>query len=105
VGIQSDYWRGGDWNAYCARCGEKAKASQLIKEWQGYFVCRSCHEPRQPQDFVRSIREFPDVPWVQNPDPQYLSDYVTFYNNKNVFVGLVNNRDQTINFFTTEDVG
>lgn len=73
----SDYYKPGDWNAYCARCGRKRKASELRRQWQGYYVCPEEWEPRQPQDFVRGITEHPTPPWVQDPAPIFVGGYCT----------------------------
>ena len=95
---QPDYFVGGDWNAYCARCGGKFKASQLRKQWQGYYVCPGDWEPRQPQDFVRSIRERPEVPWSQDPADIFVATPVSFQNNKLQFVQFVNNKGLPVQF-------
>lgn len=63
---QADYLALGDWNAACYRCGAKFKASMLRKNWQGYYTCDSCWEPRHPQDFVRGVPDFPAPPWTQS---------------------------------------
>lgn len=55
----------GDWNALCFECGRKFKASQMIRHWQGYYVCQQHWEPRQSQDFVRSVPDVITPPWVQ----------------------------------------
>lgn len=70
---QPDFYEGGDWNAVCFRCGAKRKASQLWKQWQGYFVCPEHWEPRHPQDFVRSVPDYPGTPWSQ---PEILNNYI-----------------------------
>ena len=64
-GGKADYLELGDWNAVCYECGRKFKASQLLRHWQGYYVCKEHWEPRQPQDFVRSINDVQTPPWVQ----------------------------------------
>jgi hypothetical protein len=61
----ADYWEPGDWNARCSICGAKAKASTLVRNWQGFYRHPRCNEPRQPQDFVRGIKENITVPWSQ----------------------------------------
>lgn len=43
----------------CDRCSFKRYASQLIKTWDGFWVCgpttgKTCFETRHPQDFVRA---------------------------------------------------
>lgn len=61
----ADYLKLGDWNAVCYQCGLKFKASDLIRHWQGYWVCSDCFEPRHPQDFVRGIHDEQTPPWTQ----------------------------------------
>ena len=62
---RADYLELGDWNAVCYECGRKRKASTLLQHWQGYYVCPEHWEPRQPQDFVRSIPDVQTPPWTQ----------------------------------------
>lgn len=62
---QADYFAEGDWNATCFQCGRKRKASQMVKNWQNYWVCPEHNEPRHPQDFVRGVPETQTPPWVQ----------------------------------------
>lgn len=64
---KADYLKLGDWNAQCFRCGFKNKAGELRKQWQGYWVCTACWEPRQPQDFAKGVPDLQTVPWSQ-PD-------------------------------------
>lgn len=61
------YFSPGDWNVQCFRCGFKRKASEMQKQWQGFWVCPGHWEPRQPQDFVRGVPDDVSVPYVQ-PD-------------------------------------
>jgi hypothetical protein len=49
----------------------------LLKHWQGFFVCRNCWEPRQPQDFVQGTYDVQIPPWTQPPP-------------KDIFVGSAN---------------
>ena len=62
---RADFLDLGNWNAQCFRCGMKRKASELRRQWQGYYVCPEHWEPRQPQDFVRAVPDQPGVPWDQ----------------------------------------
>jgi hypothetical protein len=51
-----DYYKKGDYNVICDRCGAKFKASECAMEWDNLFVCKAnCFEERQPQDFVRGL--------------------------------------------------
>lgn len=69
---RADYLKVGDHNARCFRCGEKRKASELKKEWEGYWVCPKCWNPRQPQDFVRSVPDVMQAPYVQAPEDRFV---------------------------------
>lgn len=62
---KADFLVDGDWNALCFECGRKFKASTMRRHWQGYYVCEQHWEPRQPQDFVRSVPDVQTPPWVQ----------------------------------------
>lgn len=58
-----DYFLGGSWNARCDICDFKFKAHELRKRWDGLMVCAKDWEPRQPQDFVRGVRDQQPLPW------------------------------------------
>ncbi len=62
---RADYYASGDWNVVCYECGRKRKAGQMWRYWQGYWLCPEHWEPRQPQDFVRGIKDVQTPPWVQ----------------------------------------
>jgi hypothetical protein len=65
----ADYLRNGTYNGICDRCGSKFKFSDLKLEWDGLYVCTAngCWEPRQPQDYVKGIRDDMAVP-VSRPE-------------------------------------
>lgn len=56
----------GAWNVDCAQCCRKFKNYELSRDWRGVYLCRSCWDPRHPQDFVRAAAERPGVPWTQD---------------------------------------
>tara|TARA_A100001518_G_C1168074_1_gene20408 strand:- start:253 stop:582 length:330 start_codon:yes stop_codon:yes gene_type:complete len=35
--------------ALCDRCGQQYKYLQLRQEWNGFFTCPDCFEPKHPQ--------------------------------------------------------
>ena len=51
------------YNALCDSCGRKFKASQLLRRWDGLYVCKQDYETRHPQDFLRVQKEKISVPW------------------------------------------
>jgi hypothetical protein len=71
---RADYLLLGDWNVQCFQCGFKAKASQMVRNWQGYWVHPEHNEPRQTQDFVRGVPDNQISPWVQ-PWPAVVYTY------------------------------
>ena len=63
------YYRAGDWNVICDRCGSKRYASETKHEWTGLVVCADgCWEPRNEQDFVRGVADQQVVPFSR-PEP------------------------------------
>lgn len=68
--MSRDYLDLGDWNAACAECGRKRKASELKRlppgvPGAGMYVCPEHWDARHPQEFVRGIPDKPAAPWVQ----------------------------------------
>lgn len=74
---QADYLEVGDWNVACSMCGRKRKASQMVKNWQGFWRCPEHNEPRHPQDFVRSVPDNMTPAFVQ-PQTDTDIDICTF---------------------------
>jgi hypothetical protein len=74
----ADYYRSGTYNGICDRCGSKFKFSDLKLEWDGLYVCTAngCWEPRQPQDYVKGVRDDMAVP-VSRPDTTIFTDTIT----------------------------
>lgn len=71
-----NYYKPGDWNAICDRCGFKFKASELKLEWTGLRVCEKDFELRHPQDFLRAKPDKIVVPWTR-PDYNEVTTTVT----------------------------
>lgn len=70
------YWKRGDHNGICQRCGFEFKFSELHKTWDGLWVCADDWEPRHPQDYVRGI---PDNQSVRNTSPETPDTYAPFF--------------------------
>lgn len=67
--FKATYYRAGSWNAICDVCGQKYKAHELRKRWDGLQVCNADFESRHPQDLIRPIKERNSVPWTR-PRPE-----------------------------------
>ena len=50
-------WKPGRHWVVCQRCGLDYYDNDIKPEWTGAIVCKSCWEPRHPQDFTRSYPE------------------------------------------------
>ena len=63
---QADFFKSGEFNFYCDLCGKKGKSGTAVKTWDGHYVCKSHKEIRNPQDFVRGVRETLALPWSRS---------------------------------------
>jgi len=66
----------GDYNAICASCGRKFKASTMLKRWDGLFVCKADYEVKHPQ---LSLRVHGDKQTVPIPRPDSVTDVFINY--------------------------
>lgn len=60
---KADYYRSGEYNFFCDLCGAKTKSSDSMLTWNGLRVCRHHKEVRNPQDFLRGVKDDQSVPW------------------------------------------
>lgn len=60
---KADFFRSGSWNFFCDLCGAKTKSDDSMLTWNGLRVCKHHKEVRNPQDFVRGVKDDPSVPW------------------------------------------
>lgn len=58
----------GQWNADCDQCGRMFKSGSLRKQWNGLYTCSQCWEPRQPQDFVRAVKDNSPPAFIRGRD-------------------------------------
>jgi hypothetical protein len=58
-----------DWNIICDASGFKIKASQSVRQWDGAIVDRRFVDRRNPQDFVKGVREDSSVPFARPEGP------------------------------------
>lgn len=65
--MSDDTPRPGDYRVICDASGFKVWASETVIQWDNARVLRRFAEPRQPQDFVRGVKDDQRVP---NPRPE-----------------------------------
>ena len=74
----ADYYEDGSYNFFCDLCGRKEKSSKGVKTWDNHYVCRSHKEARNPQDFVRGVKDIQTVPWKRTePADTYVTGWGT----------------------------
>jgi hypothetical protein len=66
---EADYYKSGEWNFVCDLCGRKNKSGMAMFTWQGLYVCRHHKEVRNPQDFLRGVKDDQSVPWSRPYHP------------------------------------
>lgn len=71
---RADYFKDGDWNGICDRCGQKYKASQLKLTWDNLRVCPRDFEVRHPQDFVKGVMDNQTPPFTVPEPPDVFVD-------------------------------
>jgi len=64
----ADYYASGQWNFYCDLCGRKQKSGNAMKTWDGFYVCKSHKEQRNPQDFIKGVLDDQSTPWSRPDD-------------------------------------
>lgn len=74
----NNYFADGQWDFICDLCGKKNKSGNAMKTWDNYYVCRHHKEVRNPQDFVRGVREEMRLPWSRpESPPNYIPSFYT----------------------------
>lgn len=59
----ADFFKSGNWNFFCDLCGRKQKSARAMFTWNGLYVCKHHKEIRNPQDFLRGVKDDQTVPW------------------------------------------
>lgn len=59
----------GDWYRICDRTGFKVRAKHTKQEWTHNIVREQSFEERQPQDFVRGVYDYQNVPLPRPRSP------------------------------------
>lgn len=74
---RADFYKQGAWNFTCDLCGAKNKSTDAMLTWNGLYVCRHHREVRNPQDFLRGVKDNQSVPWTRPYEPP-LCDTTSF---------------------------
>ena len=73
----ADYYLEGAWNLRCQECYKKIKSTDAYFRWDNLWVCSTCWEIRNPQDFVRGIPDNSSIPFsTGNPPPIYIGTFL-----------------------------
>jgi len=67
-----NYYKKGDYTVYCDRSGFMRKASQCRMQWNGLLVAKEFFEERQPQDYVKGLKDKQTVPICRPQNIVYL---------------------------------
>jgi len=67
---KADFYKDGEWNFTCDLCGAKNKSGDAMKTWQNLYVCKHHREVRNPQDFLRGVRDNQSTPWSRPKPPE-----------------------------------
>jgi hypothetical protein len=89
------YYVMGSYNMACDECGRGFKAGELKKRWDGAYTCSACWEPRQPQDFVRGVKDNPSVP-IARPRTGLPTNVGVWVNNMSWVIPWTNNLGNVI---------
>ena len=74
---QADFYKSGEFNFTCDLCGRKEKSGRAMFTWQGLYVCKHHREARNPQDFLRGVKDNQTTPWSRPWQPP-LCDTTSF---------------------------
>ncbi len=61
---RADFYLPGGWNMLCQVCGFKYKNVDMRLRWDNVWCCPEDYELRQPQDFVRGVKDQMAVPYT-----------------------------------------
>lgn len=65
-----DFFVGGQWKAQCDICSRTYKSGELRLTWDKFRACSDCWYPRNPQDFIRGVRDQQAPPWTRPENNQ-----------------------------------
>lgn len=69
----------GDWLVECMRCGRMFKGSELLRTWDGLYVCQEDWEPKHPQLTVRGVQDITRTPWSSPEPPDVFTDDIGYW--------------------------
>lgn len=86
-----NYYLHGSWNAICQSCGQKKKAADMTRRWDGLYVCTdTCFEYRHPQDFVKVRADKQTPPWTSpRPPDVFVPINFTLFPNEDIVINEI----------------
>jgi len=76
TGKCGDNYKKGQWNVLCDYSGFEIASGDAKRTWDGFVVHKRFWENRQPQDFVRGVKDnIATPPHMTRPDPE--DDFLT----------------------------
>lgn len=64
------FYAAGQWNFICDFCGKQNKSGDGVLTWNGFYVCKSHKEKRNPQDLLKGVAEVQSLPWSRPEVPE-----------------------------------
>lgn len=80
-----NYYAPGQWKFVCDLCGADNKSGDGRKTWDGFWVCSYHKEVRNPQDYLRGVKDDQHVPWSRpGGADQFVPASRTLYFSENI---------------------
>ena len=73
----ANFYSKGQWNFFCDLCGAKEKSGNGVKTWDNFYVCKWHKEVRNPQDFLKGVKDDQTVPWARPEATDHFLTYCT----------------------------
>lgn len=84
---KADFYADGQWNFFCDLCGCKAKSGRAMKTWNNLYVCKHHKEIRNPQDFIRGVKDDQTVPFSRPRGPDIFVPDICYLQGTNAIPG------------------
>lgn len=85
--MSKNYFKSGTWNCFCQVCGKQIKSDEILRRWDGVYVCKEDYETRHILDFLRPVTEQGSVPFIV-PEPADLFIVVPYLQGAQAIAGI-----------------